>query len=263
MGVDAFEVQEFCLKFESFRGSSMNILRISIKIFDNIHQCPSPPQQQKEEKLISRCSGSDSTENCDNQWKSSWTTVFLSFPQFIWLLWCSQISTLAALAEMRIFFTSFHSKASNLLMSIARYIIKIDRCWGEWERQISSHSCVSCRLQLYFSAWWEAFRCFLCALPHLSDFIMRWSKKVRKRTVKVVRSFFSSVSPRNRKFSSCSDKSVRFDWRKKDINYQLRSAFSHFSLPFAGSELAGGGETRRKAASTWSLTQIELKRLEN
>lgn len=123
IGLDANEVQEFSsktLKLPRF----INV-RISLKIFDNIRQCPSPRQQQEEEKLISRCSGSDSTENCDNQWKSSWTTVFLSFPQFIWLLWCSQISTLAALAEMRIFFTSFHGKASNLLMSIARYIIKI------------------------------------------------------------------------------------------------------------------------------------------
>lgn len=56
------------------------------------------------------------------------------------------------------------------------------------------------------------------------------------RTVKVVLDLESEcvcVFARNQKTSSLNVKQgVRFDWRRKDINYQVRSAFSHFSYAF-------------------------------
>lgn len=52
---------------------------------------------------------------------------------------------------------------------------------------------------------------------------------------------------RNRKFSSCSAKGVRFDWRKKDTNYQVRSAFSHFFRePFTGCAWFGVVDQKKK-----------------
>lgn len=61
--------------------------------------------------------------------------------------------------------------------------------------------------------------------------------EMKTRTVKVVFVYpeldCSCVSVRNHKTSSLNIKQgVWFDWRKKDINYQVRSAFSHFFYAF-------------------------------
>lgn len=72
---------------------------------------------------------------------------------------------------------------------------------------------------------------------HVDFNYFSWWKKpfssceMEQKTVKVVTdSVFWSVE--NRKFSSWNErkKGVGFDWRKKDINYQVRSAFSHFCI---------------------------------
>lgn len=84
-------------------------------------------------------------------------------------------SCLLVFANPRI--SSPHNKTLNLLMFIAKSIITIGMRSGE----ISSHSCVSCRLQLYFAAWWKPF--FLCF--HISSTSSSDETK-KKRTVKVV-----------------------------------------------------------------------------
>lgn len=44
--------------------------------------------------------------------------------------------------------------------------------------------------------------------------------------------WFLRKSRRDREISSSNKKGVQFDWRKKDINYQVHSIFTYFSLAF-------------------------------
>lgn len=84
------------------------------------------------------------------------------------------------------------------------------------------------------------------SLPASLDFITRSLDFITTKTVKVVSFFGEFCLRRNRdEIKSAprreAGKGVHFDWRRKDINYQTRSASSHSAADFpdsAGSEVS-------------------------